>query len=78
MTTLTETNIFKSEILLPSAIGKEEVRTPGLLGSGIIVVNPPWQFDVAMSVVGDWLAKMMVNDSNKHTTAWLRRTESPL
>lgn len=46
----------------------------GLLGTGIIVVNPPWQFDEDMSEAGAWLARVL--GRTKHAAMWLRRSES--
>ncbi len=46
---------------------------PGLRGTGLIVVNPPWQFDDAMSEAGAWLAKNL--GRAKHTTTWLKRPD---
>ena len=42
---------------------------PGLRGTGLVIVNPPWQFDTAMSAAGAWLADEMGN--GKHTASWL-------
>lgn len=45
---------------------------PGLRGTGIIVVNPPWKFDDAMGEAGEWLAKTLTT-SGRHTLRWLQR-----
>lgn len=44
----------------------------GLRGTGVIVVNPPWQFDDTMREAGDWLARNMTR-SGRHEVRWLKR-----
>lgn len=46
--------------------------TPGLRGTGVIVVNPPWKFDDAMGAAGEWLAKTLTT-TGRHTLRWLQR-----
>ncbi len=53
------------------ARGKVAKDAPGLRGTGLIVVNPPWQFDVAMTEAGEWMAKTMTAGGH-HTTRWLQ------
>jgi 23S rRNA (adenine2030-N6)-methyltransferase len=48
---------------------------PGLRGTGLIVVNPPWQFDAAMSEAGEWMAKTMT-DGGQHATRWLKSPDA--
>ena len=48
--------------------------TSGLRGTGIAVVNPPWQFDTQMADVGAWLSRKL--DQGKHTAMWLKRAEA--
>lgn len=58
-----------------SAVKRGE-EMPGLRGTGLIVVNPPWQFDIAMTEAGAWLARSL--GRGKHTTTWLKRpAETP-
>jgi 23S rRNA (adenine2030-N6)-methyltransferase len=45
---------------------------PGLRGTGLIVVNPPWQFDQVMNEAGDWLAKTLTK-TGRHSCRWLKR-----
>ncbi|MCA0201159.1 MAG: 23S rRNA (adenine(2030)-N(6))-methyltransferase RlmJ [Proteobacteria bacterium] len=51
--------------------GKAVKDAPGLRGTGLIVVNPPWQFDTAMNEAGAWMAKTMTANG-QHTTRWLK------
>lgn len=55
--------------------GKAAKDAPGLRGTGLIVVNPPWQFDTAMTEAGEWMAKTMT-DGGQHATRWLKRADS--
>lgn len=44
----------------------------GLRGAGLIAINPPWQFDRAMSEAGDWLAAALTR-RGRHNLRWLKR-----
>ncbi len=44
-------------------------KASGLRGTGLIVVNPPWQFDVAMKETGAWLGTVL---GGRHSLAWLK------
>ena len=44
----------------------------GLLGTGLIVINPPWQFDAALAEAGAWLARQL--GRARHTSNWIKRT----
>ena len=46
-------------------------QVSGLLGTGLIVINPPWQFDDAMREAGLWLARTF--DRSRHTQTFLNR-----
>ena len=59
---------FACELSLSAA--KPGGELPGLRGTGVIVVNPPWQFDSAMTEAGAWLAKTL--GRTKHTATWLK------
>ncbi len=48
--------------------------TVGLRGTGIAVVNPPWQFDDQMREVGTWLTRKL--EAGKHSVKWLKREET--
>lgn len=50
-------NIFLCELILGAERRMDE-RT-GLRGSGVVVVNPPWQFDVQMEEAGAWLTQAL-------------------
>ncbi len=43
----------------------------GLLGSGLIVINPPWQFDATLTEAGDWLARIF--ERGRHTSVWFKK-----
>ncbi len=43
----------------------------GLLGTGLVVINPPWQFDVALRDAGLWLARTF--ERSKHSQTSLNR-----
>ena len=45
---------------------------PGLRGTGLVVVNPPWRFDAQMDEAGTWIAKKLTA-AGRHGTRWLRR-----
>ena len=56
--------------------GSKSVKdAPGLRGTGVIVVNPPWKFDEAMGEAGEWLAKTLTT-SGHHSLRWLQREPS--
>ncbi|WP_417824721.1 23S rRNA (adenine(2030)-N(6))-methyltransferase RlmJ [Thalassospira lucentensis] len=41
-------------------------------GAGLLVINPPWQFDQDLDVIGSWLAKTCkLPGPGHHTTRWL-------
>jgi len=42
----------------------------GLLGSGLVVINPPWQFEKSLNEAGAWLAQNF--PSAKHRSRWLK------
>ncbi len=43
----------------------------GLLGSGLVVINPPFQFDALMKEAGDWLARAFKD--GRHSSRWLKQ-----
>jgi 23S rRNA (adenine2030-N6)-methyltransferase len=67
-----EGEIFNCELSLSAVKPGEE--PPGLRGTGLIVVNPPWRFDSAMITAGTSLAKTF--GRGKHTATWLKKTET--
>jgi 23S rRNA (adenine2030-N6)-methyltransferase len=72
-----DTSIFKSEIEFSQTTDYHEDDPPGLLGSGLIVFNPPWRFDAAITVAGNWLATAITESPSKHTASWLIRSDAP-
>lgn len=49
-----------------------EDRPDRLNGTGMIVINPPWQLDAQMNSLGPWLAKMMAQEGEGHyRQSWL-------
>lgn len=56
--------------------GKPAKDAPGLRGTGLIVVNPPWRFDETMREAGDWLVKTMT-PRGRHEVRWLKRETPP-
>ena len=73
--TQVDASIFKTEIMLTRPKDGNADGPVGLLGSGLLIFNPPWQFDIAMSEVGLWLAKTLTDGDGRHTSAWLKRTK---
>ena len=45
-----------------------------LLGTGLVVINPPWQLDDAMREAGLWLARTF--ERSRHTQTFLNRAKS--
>ncbi|MBY0510292.1 MAG: 23S rRNA (adenine(2030)-N(6))-methyltransferase RlmJ [Rhodospirillaceae bacterium] len=50
---------------------REDGAAVGLRGTGIAVVNPPWQFDEQMTEAGAWLTRKL--EAGKHSVKWLKR-----
>jgi len=63
-------DVFVAELTLRSE--KREGGGAGLRGTGVAVINPPWQFDTQMAEAGAWLARGM--QQGKHITRWLKRS----
>jgi len=63
-------DVFVAELnLIPE---KREGGGAGLRGTGVAIINPPWQFDTQMAEAGTWLARGM--QQGKHVTRWLKRS----
>lgn len=61
-----------TERSLLSAIAPREPPALGLQGAGMIVINPPWQFDRDLKDAGDWLAaKLWPAQGGRHELRWL-------
>jgi 23S rRNA (adenine2030-N6)-methyltransferase len=66
-----------------SALSKEKVlqleffaRDPiagsgGMAGSGMLVINPPWQLDILMQEALPWLVKQLAPDTGSSRVEWL-------
>jgi 23S rRNA (adenine2030-N6)-methyltransferase len=67
-----EADILACELSLAPVKRGEKIS--GLRGTGIIVINPPWQFDAAMTEAGAWLSRVM--QQKKHSVAWLKRNDA--
>jgi len=65
-----DAGIFACELSLPPLKRGEDAEN-GLRGTGLVVINPPWQFDITMADAGAWLAKTLTQ--GKHTATWLKR-----
>jgi len=39
----------------------------GLAGTGLIVINPPWQFDTELAAAGAEMATLLFGDAGRHT-----------
>ena len=70
-----ETESYRSEILLADP-HNPSISHPGLRGSGLIVINPPWKFDQGMIVVGNWVAEKLTGNPNRHTAGWINSPAS--
>jgi len=42
-----------------------------LNGSGLLVINPPWQFDTSMAVLLPWLARVLAPGKGSHRLSWV-------
>lgn len=57
---------------LNSQLHVQQPQERGMYGSGLLLVNPPWQFDTDMTAIGDWLAPRLAQDQTAHhTLEWL-------
>lgn len=68
-------------LALPALISELQFAGPGLAdaphrglrGSGLVVINPPWQFDTALANVGRWLVRVLGEGPRAgHELRWLR------
>lgn len=68
----------------PKTLAAELLIHPGddpfrLNGSGLLVINPPWQLDEALAEVLPWLAEVIAPGRGSHTLEWLiTESGSPL
>jgi len=60
-----------SEITFDTA-GLPDAPKMGLRGSGLVIVNPPWQFETVLMDIGEWLAAALpFGPKAQHTLTWL-------
>lgn len=65
-------SLVRCELTLRPGRGK---AATGLLGTGLVVINPPWQFDKKMTEIGNWLAERLTS-SGRHDVRWLKGSPS--
>lgn len=46
-------------------------RERGMYGSGLAIVNPPWQFEKPLAQAGEYLAQRLAGGDGEHTVEWL-------
>ena len=51
---------------------KSQKAGAGLRGTGLIAINPPWQFDRTMTEAGAWLAAALTR-RGRHDVRWLKQ-----
>jgi len=66
-----DAKIFKSEIILPNQAPHYAIKERRLLGTGLLIFNPPWKFNIQMIDVGRWVSKMLTGHNDRHKTSWL-------
>jgi 23S rRNA (adenine2030-N6)-methyltransferase len=57
-------NALARPLLIAELTGPTPER--GLVGTGLAVINPPWQFDKALSSAGEELAACLFGDAGRH------------
>lgn len=57
--------ILRSELEVRGAAGG------GLYGSGLLLINPPWQTDTVLAETASWLAEILSQGTHQATTDWL-------
>jgi 23S rRNA (adenine2030-N6)-methyltransferase len=66
---------FKQQITTKTVHSQLIVQTPqpkGLYGSGLLLINPPWQFDDALHNINSWLLQHLKQDKSAiHRLEWL-------
>jgi 23S rRNA (adenine2030-N6)-methyltransferase len=59
-----------SEIYVQSDKAKQQ--RVGMIGSGMLIINPPWQFEHNITEIGKWLVPALKQDNNAHhALQWL-------
>lgn len=46
-------------------------RERGMYGSGLVIVNPPWQFEKPLAQAGEYLAQRLAGGGGEHVVEWL-------
>lgn len=68
-------DLFQKNIATKTLNSQLHIHKPqdrGMYGSGLLLVNPPWQFDADMQTIGNWLTPLLARDpSAHHTLDWL-------
>ena len=66
-------NILQLELLVREPIvGNERMAGKGVMaGSGMLVINPPWQLDTVMGSALPWLAKQLAPETGSYRVEWL-------
>jgi 23S rRNA (adenine2030-N6)-methyltransferase len=60
--------------ILQSVLGPAAPPAAGMQASGLVILNPPWQFDADLKAAADWLAAALwPAGEGRHTLRWLKR-----
>ena len=63
--------------ILQSEIGPAAPPAVGMQSSGLVVLNPPWQFDADLAIAADWLARALWPAGKaRHTQRWLKQADA--
>lgn len=57
-------NVLHSQLIFNSV-------TSGMVGSGLLIVSPPWQCEMEIKESGDHLAKLLGDGNGEHSLKWL-------
>lgn len=61
---------------LQSELGPAAPPATGMQASGLVILNPPWQFDAELQTAADWLANALwPAGKGRHVMRWLKRAE---
>jgi 23S rRNA (adenine2030-N6)-methyltransferase len=62
--------------ILQSELGPASPPAAGMQASGLVILNPPWQFDAELQTAGDWLAAALwPAGKGRYEQRWLKRAE---
>ena len=65
------TKTLHSQLIVqnPTASSAERI---GMYGSGLLLINPPWQFENTINEIGEWLVSCLGQDQTaRHSCDWL-------